>query len=67
MNKLNDPRHITAHRLKSPLSFIYSSADLLLGGIAGELNPGQKDLIERILKNAEEGLKIVEEFAESGT
>lgn len=62
MTKIDNPIHIAAHKLKSPLSFIYSSADLLLTGIEGELNDQQKDMLQRILKHAEEGIKIVEEI-----
>ncbi|NIA16295.1 MAG: cyclic nucleotide-binding domain-containing protein, partial [Nitrospiraceae bacterium] len=51
-----------SHELKSPLGSMVMSADVLLGGYLGELQPKQKDQLNRIVKKAKYLQDLVGEY-----
>jgi PAS domain S-box-containing protein len=51
-----------SHELRTPLNSIIGYADLLLTGLAGELNEKQQDYIQRGLSNGERLLNLINEL-----
>lgn len=58
-------RHI-AHELKTPLSAVRESADLLLERVAGALTPTQRELADILRRNALELQRLVEDLLQLG-
>ncbi len=53
---------IAAHQLKSPLSSIKTTLNLLLGGFVGPMPPEQRDLLERASHSAQQGAELVSDL-----
>ncbi|RPI96835.1 MAG: PAS domain-containing protein, partial [Chloroflexi bacterium] len=51
-----------SHELRTPLNSIIGYADLLLTGLAGELNEKQQDYVRRSLSNGERLLELINEL-----
>jgi PAS domain S-box-containing protein len=51
-----------SHELRTPLNSIIGYADLLLTGLAGELNEKQQDYVQRSLSNGERLLNLINEL-----
>ena len=51
-----------SHELRTPLNSIIGYADLLLTGLAGELNEKQRDYVQRELSNGERLLNLINEL-----
>ena len=51
-----------SHELRTPLTSIMGYTELLTDGVTGELNPPQLDLVERIDRNSERLLRLVEDL-----
>jgi PAS domain S-box-containing protein len=51
-----------SHELRTPLNSIIGYADLLLTGLAGELNEKQRDYVQRGLSNGERLLNLINEL-----
>jgi hypothetical protein len=51
-----------SHEIKSPLSAIVMNAELLTANMLGELNPEQRDMVERIVRKAQYLLSLVREY-----
>jgi two-component system sensor histidine kinase GlrK len=58
-------RHI-AHELKTPLSAVRESTDLLLERVAGTLTPTQRELADILRRNALELQRLVEDLLQLG-
>jgi two-component system sensor histidine kinase GlrK len=58
-------RHI-AHELKTPLSAVRESTDLLLERVAGALTPTQRELADILRRNALELQRLVEDLLQLG-
>ncbi len=58
-------RHI-AHELKTPLSAVLESTDLLLERVAGALTPTQRELADILRRNALELQRLVEDLLQLG-
>lgn len=50
-----------AHDLRNPLGTIKMYAQLILGGAAGEINPKQESILQKMQKTAEFMLRVVED------
>ncbi|MBN1113870.1 MAG: hypothetical protein JXA66_00875 [Oligoflexia bacterium] len=66
MDELISRASLVAHKLKAPLSTIYTSSQVLLDGLVGELSGEQRDIIKRIFDNASRGIGYIEEYLENG-
>lgn len=55
------------HDLNSPLTSTKLLADMLLQGVAGELNDQQKDMIRDIVNGNEKMIELLKEFREDTT
>jgi PAS domain S-box-containing protein len=53
---------VVSHELRTPLNAIAGYADLLAGGIAGELNPAQERHVERIKVGAGHLAQLIDEI-----
>ncbi|MBN1565043.1 MAG: PAS domain-containing protein, partial [Anaerolineae bacterium] len=51
-----------SHELRTPLNSVIGYADLLLTGLAGELNAKQEDYVKRSLSNGERLLNLINEL-----
>ncbi|MGC8763611.1 MAG: PAS domain S-box protein [Acidobacteriota bacterium] len=51
-----------SHELRTPLTSIRGSLGLLQGGVAGELSPQAKNLVEIALKNAERLVRLINDI-----
>jgi PAS domain S-box-containing protein len=51
-----------SHELRTPLNSVIGYADLLLTGLAGELNDKQRDYVQRSLSNGERLLNLINEL-----
>ena len=51
--KMLDTMAIVSHELKSPVSVVHTTADILLKGYLGKLAPEQKETVETIIRNCE--------------
>jgi len=54
--------HIVAHELRTPLTVVREGAQVVLAGKAGEVNEGQKKLLDMVENNAEMMVRIVNEI-----
>src|SRR5262245_48194254 len=55
---------VLGHELRTPLAAILGYQELLVDGIYGDLNPRQKEPIERIQRSAEQILSLVDGLQE---
>lgn len=53
---------MVTHQLRSPLTAISQYADVLLSGMGGELNDGQKEMLERIRYRLEGLLELINDW-----
>jgi signal transduction histidine kinase len=51
-----------SHELRTPLTSIIGYTDLLLGGVAGELTPQQRDFVQVTERNAQRELRLVNDL-----
>lgn len=51
-----------SHELRTPLNSVIGYSDLLLTGLAGELNEKQRDYVQRSLSNGERLLNLINEL-----
>ncbi len=51
-----------SHELRTPLTSIMGYTELLTDGVTGDLNPPQLDLVERIDRNSDRLLRLVEDL-----
>jgi signal transduction histidine kinase len=51
-----------SHELRTPLTSIIGYTDLLLGGVAGELMPQQREFVEVTARNARRELRLVNDL-----
>src|ERR1700692_1213344 len=53
-----------SHELRSPLTAIYGFVTILLDGLAGELNPEQRDYLEDVLRNRRQLKSMIDDLLE---
>ncbi len=54
-----------SHELRSPLTVVRQFTTIVLDGLAGELNPEQREYLEIALRNADELRSMIEELLEA--
>jgi signal transduction histidine kinase len=53
-----------SHELRSPLTAIYQFVSIVLDGLAGELNPKQREYLQRALKNSRQLKSMIDDLLE---
>jgi len=53
-----------SHELRSPLTAIYGFVTILLDGLAGELNPEQREYLEDVLRNTKQLKSMISDLLE---
>ena len=53
-----------SHELRSPLTAVYQFVSILLDGLAGELNPEQREYLEIVLRNAKQLHSMINDLFE---
>jgi len=53
-----------SHELRSPLTAIYGFVTILLDGLAGELNPDQREYLEDVLRNTKQLKAMINDLLE---
>ncbi len=54
-----------SHELRSPLTVVRQFNTIVLDGLAGELNPEQREYLEIAVRNADELRRMIEELLEA--
>lgn len=62
----NEFTRIVSHDLRSPLTSMQGFADMLEGGMVGELNERQKHFVERILSGISQMTSLVDNIQDAG-